>query len=131
MLILPCCHHSYAPEDIPYGKERYVTETKRLYRVLDMRLKDHEWLVGDKYSIADLNAYPWLQLYRWAGLKDEDVPQSVKDYIERNYARPAVKRGMVSKPALKPVRMFCMVSDDVRTAGARRIERVPRQDSQP
>ncbi|TQS32222.1 hypothetical protein Golomagni_07467 [Golovinomyces magnicellulatus] len=25
----------YAPEDIPYGKNRYVTETKRLYQVLD------------------------------------------------------------------------------------------------
>jgi len=57
----------YAPEDIPYGKSRYVTETKRLYQVLDSRLKHHDWLVGDKYSIADINAYPWLQYYKWAG----------------------------------------------------------------
>ncbi|GAK64142.1 glutathione S-transferase C-terminal-like protein [Moesziomyces antarcticus] len=84
----------YAPEDIPYGKNRYVTETKRLYQVLDRRLKDHDWLVGDKYSIADINAYPWLQYYKWAGLKDEDVPQSVRDYIDRNWAREAVREGM-------------------------------------
>lgn len=57
----------YAPEDIPYAKSRYVTEVKRLYQVLDSRLKDHDWLVGDKYSIADINAYPWLQYYKWAG----------------------------------------------------------------
>ncbi|EPQ29838.1 uncharacterized protein PFL1_02511 [Pseudozyma flocculosa PF-1] len=84
----------YAPEQIEYAKDRYVNETKRLYRVLDRRLKDHDWLVGDKYSIADINAYPWLQYYRWAGIRDEEVPQSVRDYIERNYARPAVQRGM-------------------------------------
>ncbi|SAM63775.1 probable theta class glutathione s-transferase [Ustilago bromivora] len=84
----------YAPEDIPYGKTRYIEETKRLYSVLDSRLRTHRWLVDDKYSIADINAYPWLQYYKWAGLKDEDVPQSVKDYIDRNWERPAVKEGM-------------------------------------
>ncbi|SPC63980.1 probable theta class glutathione s-transferase [Ustilago sp. UG-2017b] len=84
----------YAPEDIPYGKTRYIDETKRLYSVLDSRLRTHRWLVGDKYSIADINAYPWLQYYKWAGLKDEDVPQSVKDYIDRNWERAAVKEGM-------------------------------------
>ena len=54
----------YAPEDIPYGKNRYTTETKRLYQVLDRRLKSHKWQVGDKYSIADINAYLWLQYYK-------------------------------------------------------------------
>ncbi len=73
----------------PLRKNRYVTETKRLSQVLDLRLKNHDWLVGDKYSIADINAYPWLQYYKWAGLKDEDVPKSVRDYIDRNWERAA------------------------------------------
>ena len=29
-----------------------------------------------------------------AGLKDEDVPQSVRDYIDRHWAREAVREGM-------------------------------------
>lgn len=42
----------YAPEKIPYAQNRYVNETYRLYSVLDERLKDHEWLAADEYTIA-------------------------------------------------------------------------------
>lgn len=47
--------YRYAPEKIQYGIDRYINETKRLYRVLDDRLKDRDYLVGDgrgEYSIA-------------------------------------------------------------------------------
>lgn len=84
----------YAPQSIDYAKDRYTTETKRLFKVLDIQLRDHDWLVGDKYSIADINAYPWLQYHKWAGVKSEDVPESVKKYIDRNWERPAVREGM-------------------------------------
>lgn len=54
----------YAPEKIPYGIKRYQDETKRLYSVLEDILKEGkgEWLVGDKYSIADINGESWLWL---------------------------------------------------------------------
>lgn len=42
----------YATEKIEYAQNRYVNETYRLYSVLDTRLKDHEWLAADEYSIA-------------------------------------------------------------------------------
>jgi glutathione S-transferase len=47
----------YAPEKIPYGIKRYQEETARLYSVLEDGLNagKGEWLVGDKYSIADIN----------------------------------------------------------------------------
>lgn len=47
--------YRYAPEKIPYGIDRYINETKRLYGVLDQRLQGRDFLVGDgkgKYSIA-------------------------------------------------------------------------------
>jgi glutathione S-transferase len=56
----------YAPEQIQYGKDRYINETKRLYGVLEKHLEGRDWLVGEgkgKYSIADCNAYPWLHLH--------------------------------------------------------------------
>lgn len=42
----------YASENIPYGQNRYKNETYRLYSVLEERLKDHEWLAADEYTIA-------------------------------------------------------------------------------
>lgn len=54
-------HHflKYAPERIPYAMDRYVRETSRLYGVLDRRLGDRDFIVGD-YSIADMACYPWI-----------------------------------------------------------------------
>ena len=40
----------------------YQDETKRLYSVLEIRLKDREYLAGPgkgTYSIADINVFPW------------------------------------------------------------------------
>ena len=41
-------HHFnfYAPEPIPYAKERYIKETKRLYGVLETQLTGREYIVG-------------------------------------------------------------------------------------
>ncbi len=47
----------YAPEDLPYAKERYTREAERLLGVLDRRLEDREYVAGP-YSIADMAIYP-------------------------------------------------------------------------
>jgi glutathione S-transferase len=46
----------YAPEKIEYGMKRYTNETKRLYSVLEDRLKDNEWLAAGEYTIAGARA---------------------------------------------------------------------------
>ncbi|MCW5700893.1 MAG: glutathione S-transferase N-terminal domain-containing protein, partial [Rhodospirillales bacterium] len=58
-------HHfrRYAPETIPYAVDRYTREATRLYRVLDARLGEEEYLAGD-YSIADIASYPWIRPWR-------------------------------------------------------------------
>jgi glutathione S-transferase len=43
---------AYATEKVPYGINRYSNETRRLYGVLEARLKDHEWLAAGEYTIA-------------------------------------------------------------------------------
>ena len=55
-------HHFrlYAAEKIPYAIDRYLRETGRLYAVLNKRLADRAFIVGD-YSIADIACYPWVQ----------------------------------------------------------------------
>src|SRR5690606_32692394 len=48
----------------PYAEERYGTETKRLYGVLDRRLAEVEYVAGD-YSIADISIWPWASRFEW------------------------------------------------------------------
>jgi GSH-dependent disulfide-bond oxidoreductase len=81
-----------AKEPVPYAIDRYTTETRRLYGVLDARLKDHEYL-ADEYSIADIATYPWVARYEWHKTRLEDFPR-VKRWFDAISARPAVERGM-------------------------------------
>ncbi|AFY70069.1 Glutathione S-transferase domain protein [Thalassoporum mexicanum PCC 7367] len=48
----------YAPEPIEYAERRYLKETRRLFGVMEKRLNDRAYLVGE-YSIADMACYPW------------------------------------------------------------------------
>ncbi|MBM4335587.1 MAG: glutathione S-transferase [Deltaproteobacteria bacterium] len=81
----------YAPEKIPYAIERYQKETRRLYTVLDARLRDHEYLAGE-YSIADIATWPWVSIHAWSGVEIADLP-ALAGWVERIAARPAVQRG--------------------------------------
>src|SRR5687768_1790876 len=81
-----------AKEAVPYAIERYTKETRRLYGVLDARLKDHEYL-ADEYSIADIATYPWVARYEWHKTRLDDFP-NVKRWYDTISARPAVERGM-------------------------------------
>lgn len=81
-----------APEPVPYAVERYSRETRRLYGVLEVQLKKHEFLADD-YSVADVATYPWVARYEWHKVALEDFP-AVMRWFETIGARPAVQRGM-------------------------------------
>jgi len=82
-----------AKEQIPYGIERYHTETKRLYGVMNKRLGEAKFLAGNDYSIADIATYPWVAPHEWHRVALEDFP-NVKRWYDTIGARPAVVRGM-------------------------------------
>ncbi|WP_319633659.1 glutathione binding-like protein [Pelagibius marinus] len=88
-------HHfrRFAKEEVPYAIERYTNETRRLYGVLDKRLKEAEYLAGADYSIADIATYPWAARHEWHGIALEDFP-AVKRWYDAIGARPAVEKGM-------------------------------------
>jgi GSH-dependent disulfide-bond oxidoreductase len=87
-------HHfrRFAPEKIPYAIERYTKEARRLYGVMDLQLKDHEYLAGP-YTIADIATFPWAARHEWHGVDLNEVP-NVKRWFETIAQRPAVKKGM-------------------------------------
>jgi len=89
------CGHfmGYAPEEIPYAKERYYKETVRLYGVLDDQLENHEYLAGD-YSIADIATFPWtMPIVRALHTIDIAEFPHVQRWNASISERPAVKRG--------------------------------------
>ena len=87
-------HHlgRFAKEKIPYAIERYVTETKRLYSVLNTQLIGQKFVAGE-YSIADMAILPWVLRHEWQSIDLNDYPY-VKDYVERLTARPAVQKAL-------------------------------------
>jgi len=88
----------YFPEKIPAAIDRYQGECKRLFRVLDGHLADHEYLAGD-YSIADIANWAWVRTHRWSGVEVDDLPH-LKRWRDAIRARPAVQRG-IEQPASK------------------------------
>jgi GSH-dependent disulfide-bond oxidoreductase len=84
--------YRYAPERIPYAIDRYQREVRRLFEVLDTRLKEHEFLAGE-YSIADIASWAWVRGYKWSGVTLDGLPHLTR-WLETIGARPAVKRGV-------------------------------------
>jgi GST-like protein len=82
----------YAPERIPYAIERYQREVRRLFEVLDGRLKDNEYLAGD-YSLADIANWSWVRGYKWSGVTLDGLPHLTR-WLDAIAERPAVKRGV-------------------------------------
>ncbi|MBU3846868.1 MAG: glutathione S-transferase N-terminal domain-containing protein [Candidatus Acinetobacter avistercoris] len=87
-------HHfnKFAAEKIPYAIDRYVSESKRLYGVLNKQLIGQKYVAG-AYSIADMAILPWLLRHDWQSIQLEDYPH-VQDYIERLTARSAVQKAL-------------------------------------
>ncbi len=81
-----------AKEKVPYGIERYGTECRRLYGVLNGRLDGRDYLAGD-LSIADFATLPWVFRHDWQEVDLAEYP-NVKDWYDRLMARPALARGM-------------------------------------
>ncbi len=87
----------YAPERIPYAIERYQRELRRLYEVMDARLRVQEFLAGD-YSIADIACFPWVSAHEWSGVELQGLAH-LQRWQQTIAARPAVVRGMAVPPS--------------------------------
>jgi GSH-dependent disulfide-bond oxidoreductase len=92
--------HKFAGRDYEdkRPRDRYVAESKRLLDVLNARLADREWIMGDAYTIADMAVFPWVRnligFYGAGDLVGISSYPNVRRVLETFVARPAVVRGV-------------------------------------
>lgn len=83
---------NYVQEDHPYARQRYFDEYDRLLAVMDIRLRNRDFLAGD-YSIADIASFPWVIPYRRFG-NDLDRFPNLRRWFDLLKKRPAVHAGV-------------------------------------
>ena len=84
--------YRYFPEKIQAAIDRYQNEGRRLFEVLDGRLKKQEYLAGD-YSIADMATWAWVRTHPWSGISVEGL-KSLQRWMAAIDARPACQKGV-------------------------------------
>jgi GST-like protein len=87
-----------APEKVPYAHNRYQYEAMRHYTVLDTRLAKHRYMVGDAYSIVDMDVWGWSRMVPYI-LGDDawgKLP-NLKRLLDEITARPAAARALALK----------------------------------
>ena len=85
-------HFGLLPEGSEaYGLGRYREIAMRLYRLVDSRVAEREWIAGGDYSIADIATQPWMHYLERHGLNIADYP-ALQAWRDRIDARPAVQR---------------------------------------
>jgi GST-like protein len=89
---------NYAPDKIEYAINRYMFEAQRHYGIIEARLARQHYMLGDTYTIVDMNLWGWARLIPnaigeqfWA-----KVPH-LKKLIDEISARPAAARAIAIK----------------------------------
>ena len=79
----------------PYAEDRCREQVSRVYRTLDARLRDRDFIAGagnGEYTIADILIWPWVSRFEWHEA-DLNAHPSVRDWYLRLAERPAVQAG--------------------------------------
>ncbi len=78
----------------PKVAEMNRTTAEKFMRTLDRRLAEHEWIVGDRFTIADIVAVVGLEFARLIRYQPPEEHAQLGRWLEACRARPAAKAGM-------------------------------------
>jgi GST-like protein len=88
----------FATEKLPYAVNRYLFEVKRHYEILEGRLAHRQFMLGDDYTIVDMDVWGWTRMATfilgddaWNGLPH------LKRHHDEIAARPAAARALALK----------------------------------
>ncbi|MET3599032.1 glutathione S-transferase C-terminal domain-containing protein [Martelella mangrovi] len=93
--------YKYAADKVAnnsYPVERYTKEARRLLGVLEGRLLDRQFIMGDEYTIADIAIFPWVRGLSNGYDAEETLRLSdfkvVNAWVKRCSERPASVKGL-------------------------------------
>jgi GST-like protein len=100
---------TYAPEKNAYAINRYAYEAQRHFGILDARLAKNKYVLGDTYTIVDMDVWGWARLIpNVLGEGAWDKFKNLKRLTDEISARPAAARAL----ALKDRHKFKTEMDD-------------------
>jgi GST-like protein len=89
---------NYAPEKIPYAINRYGFEARRHAGILDARLAKQKYMLGDTYTIVDMNVWGWARILpNVLGEGALDNYKNLKRLVDEISARPAAQKAVTLK----------------------------------
>lgn len=85
----------FATEKVPYAQRRYAFEARRHYDVIDQRLATRRYMLGDVYTIVDMDVWGWARMVPFV-LGDDVLPSlpNLKRLLDEINARPAAARAV-------------------------------------
>ena len=99
-----------APEPKLYALNRYDFEANRHWRIIEHRLHNQRFMLGETYSIVDMALWGWARMvpYVLGGTDTWEKYPAVKRFLDEVSARPAAVRA----EALKTQHAFKTEMDD-------------------
>lgn len=87
-------HH--APEKLSYAIDRYTFEVKRHYGILNDHLDGKKFMVGDTYSIVDMDVWGWARMAPLATADDNvwSAFPNLKRLVDEIEAKPAAQTAL-------------------------------------
>ena len=100
----------YAPEKLPYAINRYAYEAQRHFGIINERLANNKYMLGDTYTVVDMNIWGWARLMpNILGEGAWDKFPNLKRMVDEISARPAAQKALT----LKDRHQFKAEMDDV------------------
>ena len=80
------------PGKSEFGENRYFKISERIYKELDERLSNSNFLAGNNYTIADIATFPWIARHQWHDIGLIKFNNLTRWYKEIS-SREAVQKG--------------------------------------
>ena len=92
----------FAPEKVDYAHNRYQFEADRHYSIINAHLAGKRYMVGDTYTIVDMDVWGWARMIPFI-LGDDAFAKypNVKKLVDEISARPAAAKAIALKDNFK------------------------------
>ncbi len=84
--------HHFNPGKSKFAEDRYFKISKNIYKALDTRLSESNYLASDEYSIADIATFPWIARHNWHDIGLEKF-KNLENWYTKISKREAVIKG--------------------------------------